>query len=160
MQLGERIRRLREKKHWSQAELAARLEIEPEELARWESGQDVPDLQQLDRLAALFSVPVKQLLRPNSGSAHTQEYPNAGRRRRLCGFGCILAIVCMILFFVEILCLGLVRTYAVQAAIAAGTAYRPELWYYAFRLPMLPIFLVTLGGAALGLWLRHKGKEK
>jgi transcriptional regulator with XRE-family HTH domain len=66
MQLGERIRRLREKKHWSQAELAARLEIEPEELARWESGQDVPDLQQLDRLAALFSVPVtvRKGLRP------------------------------------------------------------------------------------------------
>ena len=136
MQLGERIRRLREKKHWSQAELAARLKIDPEELARWECGQAVPDLQQLGRMAELFSVPVKHLLRPNTGSSEREEYPDEDRRRRICGFGCIISIVCAVLFFVEVLCLGIVRTYAVQAAIAAGTSYRSELWYYAFRLPM------------------------
>jgi len=159
MQLGERIRRLRERKHWTQAELAAKLDTPQEEVESWESGRAVPDLQQLRLIAELFSVPVKQLLRADPANPHRQEYPDERRRRHMCGVGCVLSIVCAALFFVELFCLEIVRTYEVQAAIAAGEPYRSELWYYAFRLPMLPVFLVTLGGVALGLWLRRRGKK-
>jgi len=61
--LGEKIMNLRKQKHWSQEELANRLEISRQAVSKWESGQSVPDLERIIQLSELFDVTTDYLLR-------------------------------------------------------------------------------------------------
>jgi len=58
MTLGEKIRKLREKKGISQQALAELLGTTQQSIAYWESGRRKPRYEKLKRLAEIFSVPV------------------------------------------------------------------------------------------------------
>ena len=63
MTLGEKICTLRTGKGLSQEDLAAKLEVSRQSVSKWETGQSVPDLEKIIKLADLFGVSVDELAR-------------------------------------------------------------------------------------------------
>ena len=58
-----RLKELREKGEWSQAELAARVGVTREYIARLEAGKHDPPLSRLEKLAQALHVPIEKLLK-------------------------------------------------------------------------------------------------
>jgi len=67
MKLSEKIQTLRTAREWSQGELAERLEVSRQSVSKWETGQSVPDLDKILKLADLFGVTTDYLLREKEG---------------------------------------------------------------------------------------------
>lgn len=63
MTLGEKIYALRTGQGLSQEDLAAKLEVSRQSVSKWETGQSVPDLEKMIKLADLFGVSVDELVR-------------------------------------------------------------------------------------------------
>lgn len=61
-EIGARIAALRKARHWTQKELAARLQVTDKAVSKWETGVNCPDLSLWQPLAALFGVPLLELL--------------------------------------------------------------------------------------------------
>ncbi len=66
MTLAERIFALRTKRELSQEELAEQLGVSRQSVSKWETGQSVPDLDKLIKLADLFGVTLDELARDTS----------------------------------------------------------------------------------------------
>ena len=62
MSLQTRIRQLREKKGWSQMEVAHRMDISQSAYNKWEAGQAKPTMENLQKLAEIFEVDFIDLL--------------------------------------------------------------------------------------------------
>lgn len=60
--LGENIKTLRKQKGYSQETLAQQLNVVRQTVSKWEKGLSVPDAELLEKIAALFDVPVSTLL--------------------------------------------------------------------------------------------------
>ena len=63
---GAVIRRLREDKKMTQAELASRLDVSPKTISKWETAKGLPDITLLDPLAAVLDVSVMELMSGNT----------------------------------------------------------------------------------------------
>ena len=63
---GAAIRRLREEKGMTQAELAEKIDISPKTVSKWETAKGLPDISLLDPLAAALDVSVTELLSGNT----------------------------------------------------------------------------------------------
>lgn len=63
MTLSEKIVSLRTARKLSQQELAEVLEVSRQSVSKWETGQSIPDLDKIVRLADLFGVSVDELVR-------------------------------------------------------------------------------------------------
>lgn len=59
--LGERLKKLRQERDWSQAELAQRLGIHQKQISGYERGVHVPATELLIRMAELFNVSLDYL---------------------------------------------------------------------------------------------------
>lgn len=63
MKLGERIQKLRKKKHISQEELAIQMGVSRQSISKWELGDSIPDTEHLVKLSDYFDVSTDYLLR-------------------------------------------------------------------------------------------------
>ena len=63
MTLAEKILNLRTARDMSQGDLAEALEVSRQSVSKWETGQSVPDLDKIIKLADLFGVSVDELVR-------------------------------------------------------------------------------------------------
>lgn len=63
MILAEKISRLRKKNGWSQEELAERMEVSRQAVAKWENAQAIPNLDKILQLGELFGVTTDYLLK-------------------------------------------------------------------------------------------------
>jgi transcriptional regulator with XRE-family HTH domain/Zn-dependent peptidase ImmA (M78 family) len=72
-ELGKRIRLLRRSRHWTQAELAAKVGIRTGPMNYLENGHHLPSVPVLCKLAAIFDVPVDQLLGKESHTYLSRE---------------------------------------------------------------------------------------
>lgn len=59
--MKERIKRARQERGWSQAELARRMSVTQPSVAEWESGRKAPHMKNLVRLAKLLGVGLEWL---------------------------------------------------------------------------------------------------
>ena len=59
MTCGERIKREREKRHLSQENLAEQMEVSRQAVSKWEADQSRPTREKLERLSALFELPME-----------------------------------------------------------------------------------------------------
>lgn len=59
---GTAIRRLREAKHMTQAELAEKLAVSAKAISKWETAHGLPDISLLEPLAAALGVSVLELM--------------------------------------------------------------------------------------------------
>lgn len=62
MDIGERIRDHRNKRSWSQQELADKLNVSRQTVSRWEIGSSIPDVEMMMKISDLFEVDLKQLV--------------------------------------------------------------------------------------------------
>lgn len=70
--VGNRIAALRQSRNWSQAELACRLQVEPETIDRLECGTSTPTLQTLESLATALQVRISDLVNEHAASPDQQ----------------------------------------------------------------------------------------
>ena len=75
---GEAIKRLREKKHLTQAELAEKICVSDKTVSKWETGKGYPDITLLEPLAAALGVSITELI---SGNTVTNENVSANMLR-------------------------------------------------------------------------------
>lgn len=73
MKLSEKIYALRTEKGLSQGDLAEKLEVSRQSVSKWETGQAVPDLDKIIKIADLFGVTTDYLLRENETQAPQPE---------------------------------------------------------------------------------------
>ncbi|MFM2488935.1 helix-turn-helix transcriptional regulator [Enterococcus avium] len=59
---GEKIRRLRLEQELSQKDLAEKLEVSRQAIAKWETNRGIPDIDNLKRIAQLFQVSIDYLV--------------------------------------------------------------------------------------------------
>lgn len=59
---GEKIRRLRLEQELSQKDLAEKLEVSRQAIAKWETNRGIPDIENLKRIAQLFQVSIDYLV--------------------------------------------------------------------------------------------------
>lgn len=62
MEIGKRIRELRNEKNYSQEDLAKLLKVRRTAISRWELAQNEPDLTTVVELAKIFDVTADYLL--------------------------------------------------------------------------------------------------
>lgn len=63
---GAAIKRLREIKNMTQAQLAEKIDVSPKTISKWETQRGLPDLSLLDALAAALGVSVMELMSGNT----------------------------------------------------------------------------------------------
>ncbi|MGI6590110.1 MAG: helix-turn-helix domain-containing protein [Eggerthellaceae bacterium] len=63
MIMADKIMQLRKKEGWSQEQLANKIGVSRQAISKWESGQSVPDMKKLLKLAKVFDVSTDYLLR-------------------------------------------------------------------------------------------------
>lgn len=63
MDVGRRIRELREEQHLTQEELGRRVSVDPQTIYRYESGSRFPSLPKLEELAEALGVGPEELVR-------------------------------------------------------------------------------------------------
>ncbi|MEO8290904.1 MAG: helix-turn-helix transcriptional regulator [Gaiellaceae bacterium] len=66
-ELGERIKQARAEKGWKQKHLAARVEVEPITVSRWERGATTPDLEVVRLIAEATQKPVSYFVASGEG---------------------------------------------------------------------------------------------
>lgn len=108
MTLSEKIVKLRTGRGMSQGDLAEALEVSRQSVSKWETGQSVPDLDRIIRLADLFGVSVDELVRdqeqPEPAKPEAQviyvEQENRFSLRPNLIVGILLEVFSMLLFLV------------------------------------------------------------
>lgn len=96
-QLGRNIRHFRKAKGMTQAALAARLFLTPQNVSKWENGQSVPDVENLCRVAEVLGVSTDRLLGTQAKGASGRVMigiDGGGTKTEFCLFderGCVLA---------------------------------------------------------------------
>lgn len=78
--IEENIRRLRKNAKMSQEDLAEKLSVVRQTISKWERGLSVPDAEMVIKIAALFEVPVSELLGMETSSAVTV---NSGKKQSI-----------------------------------------------------------------------------
>jgi len=75
---GAVIKELREKNHFTQAELAKKLNVSDKTVSKWETGKGYPDISLLEPIAKVFGVSVTELI---TGNAVNNENVSANMMR-------------------------------------------------------------------------------
>ena len=65
---GAVIKKLREKNHFTQAELAERLSVSDKTVSKWETAKGYPDISLLEPIAKVFGISITELLAGNAVS--------------------------------------------------------------------------------------------
>ena len=63
---GAVIKELREKNHFTQAELAGKLNVSDKTVSKWETGKGYPDISLLEPIAKVFGVSITELMTGNA----------------------------------------------------------------------------------------------
>lgn len=62
MRFNEKICILRRKKGWTQEDLANEVDVSRQSVYKWESGENIPDIEKIKKLAKIFNVSLDSLL--------------------------------------------------------------------------------------------------
>ncbi|EEM49139.1 helix-turn-helix transcriptional regulator [Bacillus cereus] len=63
MIFSERLKEEREKRNWSQHDLAEKIHVSRQSVSKWETGQNYPSIEIIIHLSDLFSITIDELLR-------------------------------------------------------------------------------------------------
>lgn len=63
MIFSERLKQEREKRGWSQAELAEKIHVSRQSVSKWETGKNYPSIDVIIDLSDLFNITIDELLR-------------------------------------------------------------------------------------------------
>jgi len=71
MRIGEKIQILRKQKNISQEQLAEELNISRQAVSKWETGECLPDMENIVLLSSIFGVTTDYLVKPQHGGVPT-----------------------------------------------------------------------------------------
>lgn len=77
--IGENLQYLRKRFHFSQEEVAERIGVSRQAVAKWESGETIPDLPNSAKLAELYDVSLDDLVHHRPQDAHGLPIAPKGR---------------------------------------------------------------------------------
>jgi len=63
MFFGDRLKKEREKREWSQVYLAEKLHVSRQSVSKWETGKNYPSIEVIIELSDLFGITIDELLR-------------------------------------------------------------------------------------------------
>ena len=63
MIFSERLKEEREKRNWSQNDLAEKLHVSRQSVSKWETGKNYPSIEIIIHLSDLFGITIDELLR-------------------------------------------------------------------------------------------------
>ncbi|WP_277680216.1 helix-turn-helix domain-containing protein [Gracilibacillus dipsosauri] len=63
MFFGEKLKREREKRGWSQVDLAEKIHVSRQSVSKWETGRNYPSIEVIIDLSDLFGITIDELLR-------------------------------------------------------------------------------------------------
>ena len=63
MSFGEKLKKEREKKGWSQEYLATKIHVSRQSVSKWETGKNYPSIEVIIDLSDLFGITIDELLR-------------------------------------------------------------------------------------------------
>ncbi|NQD65473.1 helix-turn-helix transcriptional regulator [Bacillus haikouensis] len=63
MIFSERLKKEREKRDWSQNELAEKIHVSRQSVSKWETGKNYPSIEVIIHLSDLFGITIDELLR-------------------------------------------------------------------------------------------------
>lgn len=63
MIFSERLKKEREKRDWSQTDLAEKLHVSRQSVSKWETGKNYPNIEVIIDLSGLFGITIDELLR-------------------------------------------------------------------------------------------------
>lgn len=76
MNLSKKITMLRKQRHWSQEQLAEKLNVSRQSISKWENASSVPDLDKIIILSQIFEVSIDYLIKDDyedTSSSYTSE---------------------------------------------------------------------------------------
>lgn len=77
--LSENLLALRKRRHMTQEEVADRVGVSRQAVAKWESGESLPDIEKASALAKLFGVSLDELMDYTPGSTGIATPPPRGK---------------------------------------------------------------------------------
>ena len=63
MLFNEKLKELRKSKEFTQEELAEELNVSRQAITKWESGEGVPDIENLKQISILFNITIDELIK-------------------------------------------------------------------------------------------------
>ena len=142
MTMAERLQRLRKEHHFSQEQLAEKLQVSRQAVSKWENGQTAPDLNNIIAMSNLYEVTTDYILIGKERSP--KENREKDRKRKsgmICLGGGIILTLLLPLF---------AKMYQEWMFVTAGSSYTNFL-YYLKEFPMLGVTVLAVAGIVIGI---------
>jgi len=140
MIFGERVKKEREKRSWSQTDLAEKIHVSRQSVSKWETGKNYPSIEVIIDLSDLFGITIDEILR----SDHELKAKVIRDSKKLAYpkwkvfFDCLF-LLGGILLIAKLIILGLNHFVSTNLIIPAGL---PKILSN-----FLPLALMVIGGA-------------
>jgi DNA-binding XRE family transcriptional regulator len=145
MILSEKIYRLRRERHISQEELAVQMNVSRQAVSKWESGQAIPDTNNIILLSQILNVSIDYLLREDAPVSVQLAQPQRKRSRWLL----VGAIMCTAGFFGGVICSASIL---LNSLAASGDAETGTISFHIngyFMAAFLSSFVLAIGAIIL-----------
>lgn len=140
MVFGEKLKEEREKRGWSQTELAEKIYVSRQSVSKWETGKNYPSIEVIIELSDLFEVTIDELLR--SDEELTEKVIQDSKQ---------LAHPKWKAFFDSLFLLGVLLILAKLAMLAFNSLVGMDLWLMEGKMMrilanVVPIACMVIGG--------------
>lgn len=140
MIFGERLKKEREKRGWSQTDLAEKIHVSRQSVSKWETGKNYPSIEVIINLSDLFGITIDEMLRSDEElkekvirDSKKLAYP----KWKMFFDG--MFFLGVFLLIVKLIIIGLNHFVGTNIIIPAG--------FPKFLSNFLPLILMVLGGA-------------
>lgn len=140
MIFSERLKQEREKRNWSQSDLAEKIHVSRQSVSKWETGKNYPSIEIIIHLSDLFGITIDELLR--SDEELTQKVIEDSKQLahpKWKVFFDSLFMLGVFLFITKIVVWMLNKFAGASITIVADTPY---------VMNFLPLILMVIGGMA------------
>ncbi|MFP3375831.1 XRE family transcriptional regulator [Bacillus wiedmannii] len=140
MIFSERLKREREKRNWSQHDLAEKIHVSRQSVSKWETGKNYPSIEIIIHLSDLFGITIDELLR--SDEELTQKVINDSKQLaypKWKVFFDSLFMMGVFLFVTKIVVWMLNKFAGASITLVADAPY---------VMNFLPLILMVIGGTA------------
>ena len=142
MTMAERLQRLRKEHHFSQEQLAEKLQVSRQAVSKWENGQTAPDLNNIIAMSNLYEVTTDYILIGRERSPkENREKDRKRKSRMICLGGGIILTLLLPLF---------AKMYQEWMFVTEGSSYTNFL-YYLKEFPMLGVTVLAAAGIVIGI---------
>lgn len=170
MEFKEKLKRMRIERELSQEALANRLHVSRQAIAKWESGNGMPDLDNLKAIADLFEVSLDALLREENMKKPSSKKESIAFGLAGASIGAILGLVIRGEFFTETLAgamIGVIIAHLLfvvqhpqnQKYLSLSEVYhRWQSYWTTLDKTQLMILIISASiGGLIGLYLWNQG---